>query len=197
MVKIGKGLAGSCLALAALAAGMARPEAVTYEVDATHSSVLFKVRHRGVSFFYGRFDAIAGQLSFDPAAPEKSSIQVEVDAKSVDSKSAKLDDHIRSADFLEVEKHPVVTFKSKSVKKGKEADTYIVEGDFTLKGVTKTIAVTAQMTGMGEGRGGSKVIGFHTSFAIDRGEFGVNYGLEGGGLGREVELTISIEAGSS
>ena len=83
------------------------------------------------------------------------------------------------------------------MKAGKEPNTYVVRGDFTLKGVTKPIEVNAEMTGMAEGRGGSKVIGFHTRFTIDRGEFGVNYGLDGGGVGREVELTISIEAGSN
>lgn len=169
-------------------------EGLELGIDTTHSSVLFKVKHNSVAWFYGRFNRMDGSIRYDEQAPSKSYVLLKVDAASVDSRNQKLDDHIKSPDFLDAKQFSEVVFESKSVKAGKKKDQYEVEGTLTLRGVTKPLTITVEKTGLGEGRRGGKIAGFHTSFTIDRTEFGVSYAPDGSGVGREVELTISIEA---
>ena len=176
---------------AAAAATPASAEAVTYAVDSVHSSALFKVKHMGVSYFYGRFAEMSGTLTVDED-PSKCSLLIEVPAESIDSGNDKLDQHLRSPDFFDAKQFPVVGFKSTKVEAGEDGG-YRVTGDFILHGVTKSITVDVEKTGSADGRSG-KLIGFHTVFTIDRREFDMNYGTDGP-LGSDVELTISLEAG--
>lgn len=178
---------------ASVPARTAASATLAYQVDATHTSALFKVKHLGASWFYGRFNGVSGTIQVDESDPSKSSVLLTIDAASVDSRNAKLDEHIKSPDFLDAKQFPEIVFESETVKAGKDKDTFQVEGKLTLRGVTKPLTVTVEKVGTGEMRG-TKVVGYHTRFSIDRTEFGVSYGADGSGVGKEVELILSVEA---
>lgn len=168
-------------------------EGTTYSVDPVHSNVLFKIKHNKVSYFYGRFNDISGSFTLDEDDASSCSVEIEIKAESVDTRSDKLNSHLRSPDFFDAKQFPVITFKSTKVKAGK-GDTYEVTGDLDLHGVTRSITVTMEHVGSADGRRG-KLAGFHTVFTIDRTDYGMNYGA-GGLLGSDVEMIISIEAGA-
>ncbi|MFT5285092.1 MAG: polyisoprenoid-binding protein YceI [Planctomycetota bacterium] len=165
--------------------------ASNFIVDPVHSTVIFKVKHKEVSYFYGGFDEISGSFEYDADDASKCSLSVEIRSESVDSRNEKLDQHLRSPDFFDVKQFPVIAFRSTKVEAGGEHD-YRVTGDLLLHGVTKSITIDLEKVGEASGRGGN-LIGFHTKFVIDRTEFGMSYGV-GGPLGSDVELTVSIEA---
>ena len=167
--------------------------AESFKVDPVHSNVIFKVKHRDASYFYGRFAKFSGTFTYDEKNPANCEVVMEVEAESIDTRTAKLDDHLRSPDFFDAKQFPSIIFESTDVKKGSRAGTYAVTGDLTLHGVTKSVTIELEHTGSSEGRRGT-VVGFHTVFTIDRTDFGMEYGV-GGGVGKDVELTISIEAG--
>ncbi|MBI1927216.1 YceI family protein [Candidatus Poribacteria bacterium] len=164
-----------------------------YEVDPSHSTVLFRAKHLGASHFYGRFNELSGAFTIDENDPAKSKVEIEVRAESVDTFNERRDQHLKSPDFFNAKQFPVITFKSKAVNK-LEADTYEVTGDFFLHGVTKTLTVKVKQTGVGKNRRGNQLIGFETTFTIKRSEFGMNYMLDG--VSDEVSLIISLEAAS-
>ena len=186
--------ASSLVATLTAPAGEASPSvtsATYWKVDPVHSSVLFKVKHYQGAYFYGRFAKFEGSFVFDPENLGDSEVVMEVEAESVDTRSEGLDKHLRSPDFFDARQFPNILFESTKVKKGK-GNVLKVTGDLTLHGVTKSITIEVEHTGTGKGRRGP-VAGFHTSFTIDRTDFGVSYGT--GGIGSDVELIISIEAG--
>jgi polyisoprenoid-binding protein YceI len=162
----------------------------TYEVDATHSSVLFRVKHLETSYFYGRFNEISGNITLDKEAPTKSRVALEIKAESVDTFNERRNQHLKSPDFFNVKQFPVIAFKSKSVKR-LDADTYEITGDLTLHGVTKTLTIQAKQTGTSKNRRGNELVGFETTFTIKRSEFGMNFMLNG--LSDEVKLIVSLE----
>ena len=166
--------------------------AETYEVVPIDSFVLFKVTHFGTENVYGRFTGgLSGMVSFDSAAPDKSAVALEVKTDTLDTGFAKRDNDIKGPDFLNVKEFPVVTFKSKSVQKVTDQQ-YTVTGDFTLHGVTKPLAVQANIVGQGKGPKGELLTGAEVHFTLKRSEYGVNYGLPG--LGDDVELTVAVGA---
>jgi polyisoprenoid-binding protein YceI len=154
--------------------------------------VLFKVMHNQAAWFYGRFGAISGtfQHSDDPA---QCSLEVEVRTDSVDTRNEKLDQHLRSPDFFDAKQFPTVRFESTKVEEASEG-LYRVTGDLSLHGVTKSVTIDVEHVGGSESERG-EVIGFHSTFVVDRTEYGMTYGV-GGPLGSEVELIVSIEAGA-
>ena len=168
--------------------------AAEYKIDPVHSFALFKVKHMGASYVYGQFTAIAGSIAFDAANPEASSVEVTIKTESVTTHNVARDRHISGPDFFSVKEFPVLTFKSSSWKEAGE-NTYAVTGDFTLLGVTKTITATVEHVGNGMMRG-KQIAGFHTVFSIDRSEFGMHYGIApgGGGLGKDIAITVSVES---
>lgn len=158
-----------------------------YKVDNVHSSVLFSVRHNNVSNFYGRFNKVDG--SFNIA--EGGSLDISVDADSVDSNNASRDKHLRAADFFSAAEFPAITFKSNTLKKTGE-NTFEASGELTLRGTKKPLTVTITETGRGTGRGNKQVAGFETRFTIKRSEFGVSYQV-GPGLSDDVTLIVSLQ----
>lgn len=193
---------GFCVALplALGAVALARPtaptdatEAAVYAIDSTHSSVLFKVSHFQSSFFYGRFNEVSGEFTLDTEDPAASRVRMVVNADSVDAKVEDLSKHLRSPDFLDAVQFPQIVFESKSVKAGEDTDTLEVIGELTLRGVTKPLTVTVEKVGEGPGMRGARLMGWHATFTIDRAQFGVDYGVKRGNVGREVELIVSIE----
>ena len=175
---------------AAAPAAVATMNEGAFSVDSGHSSVVFRIKHLNVANFYGRFNTVSGSFSVDPAKPEATSIDIKVDANSVDTNSENRDKHLRSQDFVSVKEFADITFKSTSAKKG-EGDTIAVTGDLTFRGVTKTVTVPVTHTGQGQGRGGSTVAGFETTFNIKRSDYGMKYMLEG--LSDDVAITVSLE----
>jgi len=186
------------IAMAALAAlplvASAKPE--TYTVDAAHSGISFQVRH----FFSevpGRFTDFTGKVVWDAEKPEASSVEITVQAKSINTDNENRDGHLRNADFFDVEKFPSMSFKSVSVK-AKDAKTLTVNGDLTVKGVTKRTTIEVQLLGVMELGGGKAKAGFKTEFPINRQDFGISWNktLDQGGtvLGDEVTVKVLFEA---
>ena len=164
----------------------------TYQIDTAHSMIIFRAKHKGVSYNYGRFNEFSGNLMMDSADISKSMIELEVKAASVDTANTKRDQHLRSPDFFSAKQFPVITFKSTKVRmKEGEEDVLEVTGELELLGVKKSITVDVGITGRGEDDGDA-LIGFETTFMIKRSEFGMNYGM--GAVSDDIRLTISIEA---
>ncbi len=164
--------------------------AETYKLDPAHTSIVFRVKHLGVAYVYGRFNGPTGTFVFDESSPSKSTIEVQAEAKNVDTALEKRDTDLKSPDFFNAGEHPLVSFKSKSVKKLSE-NTYEVSGDLTLLGKTRTITVEANATGAGKDPWGGFRRGFETSFAIKRSDFGMDFMM--GGVSDDVNLTVSVE----
>jgi polyisoprenoid-binding protein YceI len=163
----------------------------TYTFDPVHSSLVFKVKHLGVAFVYGRFNNFGGTLTLDENNPANSSVQASVKAENVDTDNDKRDNHLRSPDFFNAEEHPVVTFKSTDFKKA-GSDAYTVKGNITLLGVTRPIEVTVRNTGAGKDPWGGFRTGWETSFTINRSDFGMDFMM--GGVSDEVTIFVAVEA---
>ena len=176
-------------------AGITQPmgPGALYEIDTTHSMIIFRAKHNGVSYNYGRFNEFTGEIMINAIAVPESMVEFEVKAASVDTGNEKRDQHLRSSDFFSAKQFPLITFKSTKVsaKEGEE-DTLEVTGDLELHGVKKSITVDVEVTGRAKGREGESLIGFESTFTIKRSEFGMTYGM--GPVSDDIRLTVSIEA---
>jgi polyisoprenoid-binding protein YceI len=182
---------GAWVAAAVLTlAGAAVAAPVTYKVDGAHSFVVFKVVHLNVANAYGRFNDVTGTVVADEEAPEKGSIDIQIKAESIDTGNEKRDQHLKGPDFLNTQQFPMVTFKSKSIKKTSDKE-YEVTGDLSMHGVTKP--VTAKLVKIGEGKGmrGEYRAGAEARFQVKRSEFGITYMPEG--LSEEVDVIVALE----
>ena len=170
--------------------------ATAYEVDTAHSMILFRAKHNGVSYNYGRFNEFTGKIvmgATDPSGRSDSTVEFEVKAASVDTGNEKRDQHLRSSDFFSAKQFPLVTFKSTKVsEKEGEGEVLEVTGDLELHGVKKSITVDVEITGRAQGRQGESLIGFESIFTIKRSEFGMTYGM--GGISDDIRIIVSIEA---
>jgi polyisoprenoid-binding protein YceI len=170
-------------------------EAGTWTIDPIHSEVGFSVRHMMVSKVRGRFTTFSGQLvtTDDPA---QSSVTAEIDLSSIDTGQAQRDDHIRSADFFEVEKYPTMTYKSTGVRV--EDGEYVLDGELTLKGVTRSVPLHLELNGFGPDPYGGTRAGFTASGEINRRDFNVNFSapMQNGGVvvADKIQLQLEIEA---
>jgi polyisoprenoid-binding protein YceI len=144
----------------------------------------------------GRFSDFEGTLLFDEANPEKSSIDLTIQAASIDTNEPDRDKHLRSADFFAVEEFNTIAFKSKSITK-RSAETYDVVGDLTMHGVTREITLPVAHLGAGKDPWGRDKIGFESESSLNRKDFGLswNTALETGGflIGDEVKVSVSIQ----
>jgi polyisoprenoid-binding protein YceI len=171
--------------------------AVRYDIDAAHSSAHFKVRHLMISNVQGEFTKMSGSVVFDPANPAGSSIEVTIDTSSISTREPKRDEHLKSADFLDVAKYPTIVFKSRDiVPDGK--DSYEVTGDLTIHGVTQEVALDVDsVTPEAKDPWGGFRRGASASVTISRKDFGVawNAALETGGVmvGDDVHITLEVE----
>ena len=165
-------------------------------MDPSHSNVDFRIRHL-ISTVSGRFSAFSGTILLDTTDLTKSSVRFVIDAKSIDTANAKRDEHLRSADFFEVEKYPEIVFESTSIAKTGE-NAYAVTGNFTMHGVTKPITVPVTYLGSMTGPRGTPLAGFAAEVVLNRKDFGIvwNRALDAGGavLGDEVTCRIALEA---
>jgi polyisoprenoid-binding protein YceI len=183
---------GLLIVVGLLLAGFINPAAAaeTYKLDPAHTSVVFRIKHLGVAYVYGRFNGPTGAFVFDESSPSKNSIQMQVDAQNVDTAVQKRDNHLKSPDFFNAGEHPLITFKSTSVKKSGK-DSYEITGDLTLPGKTKPITVKALQTGTGKDPWGNYRRGFETSFTISRSDFGMDFMMKV--VADDVLLTVSVE----
>ena len=174
--------------------GITQPmEVPEYEIDTEHSMIIFRAKHSGVSYNYGRFNEFSGKLMMDATDVSMSMVEFEVKAASIDTGNEKRDQHLRSSDFFSAKQFPVITFKSAEVRaKEGEKDVLEVTGDLELHGVKKSITVDVEITGRATGRDGESLIGFESIFTIKRSEFGMTYGI--GAVSDEIRLIVSIEA---
>lgn len=169
-------------------------DAAPFVIDTNHSAVQFTVRH----FFSrvpGRFTRFQGTVQLDEKDLTRGSVNVTIEAASIDTQEPARDKHLRSDDFFAVEKHPTITFKSTGVK-AQGPDKLKVEGNLTIRGVTRPVTLDVDVLGFGPGYGG-RTGGFEARTRIDRTVFGVSWNdlVEGGGavLGNEVDIVINLE----
>jgi len=166
----------------------------TWAIDPIHSEVSFVVRHLMVSKVRGRFDKFDATI-VTAEDPLQSSVTATVDLSSINTGQAQRDAHIRSADFFEVEKYPEMIFVSTGLKQ--EEEGFVLEGDLTLKGVTKAVAFNLEVNGFGpDGQGGTRV-GFSATTQINRFDYGVSFDgpIPGvpGGVTVSPNVTINLE----
>lgn len=169
----------------------------TWNVDTVHSTVGFSVRHMMISNVKGTFNEFDGNIELDPTDLTDASIAFTIDARSVDTRMSDRDDHLRSADFFDVENHPNITFVAKEIQKTSE-DNYDMTGDFTIRGTTKPVTFAITFEGMAKDpMSGDEAAGFTGSTKINRKDFGLtwNAALEAGGfvVGDEIKINIEIQ----
>ncbi len=168
----------------------------TWNIDPAHSSVSFSVRHMMIAKVRGTFHQWNGTLKLDDQDFSKSGVNVQINAASIDTGEAQRDKHLRSADFLDVEKFPALTFMSRRVEG--EGDRFKVIGELTLHGVTRDLALEVERQGAGKDPWGNERQAFSARTAISRGEFGLmwNQVLEAGGVlvSDRVDIEIEISA---
>lgn len=166
--------------------------AADYVIDkeGQHASINFKTGHMGFSMLHGRFNDFEGSFSWDPARPETSRVAVTINTASVDSNHGARDDHLRSADFLNVDKYPQATFVSTHVEVTGE-DTMKVAGDFSFNGVTRPVVIDARFIGEGEDSWGGYRAGFEGTTSIRLADYDVAMDL--GPASAVVELDVTIE----
>lgn len=167
----------------------------TWSIDTVHSDVSFSVRHMMVSKVKGRFGSFSGTI-VTAENPLESSVTAEVDLSSIDTHNSQRDDHMRSADFFEVEKYPTMTFRSTSIAGAGEE--FVLSGDLTLKGTTKNVNLSLELGGFGPDAYGGTRVGFTATGEISRKAFGVDIEMpmDGGGVvvGDKIAITLEIEA---
>jgi len=175
-----------------------------YNLEPGHTSADFKVRHMMVTWVRGTFRPISGSFEFDPENPSQSSVDISIDASTLWSGDKDRDNHLKNEDFLDVAKHPNITFKSTSVE-ALGASEYCITGDLTLKGVTKQVNLITHYMGSfptpfwedGKDKGPVMRAGFVAEVKINRTDFGVSWNgmMDRGGVvvGNDVHITIDAE----
>jgi polyisoprenoid-binding protein YceI len=169
----------------------------TWDIDPVHSEVSFLVRHMVVSKVRGRFNQFGGTIvtAEDPLA---STVEATIDAGSIDTNQDQRDAHVRSADFLDVESHPTIAFTSTDLRAN--GDDYVLDGDLTIRGVTKPVSLDLELNGFGPDPYGGTRVGFSATTEINRQDFGVSYNgpIPGANnamvLSDKLALTLEIEA---
>ena len=177
----------------------ATPQAATttWNIDPVHSVVEFKVKHMMISNVKGQFTGVKGVLTLDEADPSKSHMEASIDAGSITTRDAQRDAHLKSADFLDVEKFPELWFKSTRISRvGNGGHT--VAGDLTIHGITRNVVFTVEgPTPSAKDPWGNTRIGLSATTKINRKDFGLNWNaaLETGGVlvGEDVHITIDLE----
>lgn len=162
----------------------------TWDIDTVHSDIEFTLRHMGVGRSRGRFDKFEGQI-VTADNPLESSVTATIDAASINTGQSDRDAHVRNADFLDVDNHPTLTFRSTAIRE--DGDDWVIDGDLTLHGVTKPVSLAAEIGGFTDDGQGGTLLGLSASTTINRTDFGV--GPNGGAmLSEKVKITLDIEA---
>ncbi len=189
-------LVGSSLLTAFIVLVSALPSAAeSFDVDPSHSSVGFGVRHMVVSTVRGAFTEFEGAAEVDLEDLTRSSVEVSIQAASVDTRQEDRDKHLRSEDFFDVENHPEITFVSTSIER--DGDGLVAVGELTIRGTSRSVRMPVEIAGPVEDPWGNTRLGVSGRLTIDRTDYGLNYNraLEAGGLvvAKEVEIEIDVE----
>jgi len=163
----------------------------TYTVDNMHSSVIFKVGYMGVANFYGRFNEVSGEYTIDPEDMSACALDVTIDVSSVDTNDEDRNKHLRGAAFFSAKEFPEMRFVAAGFQSMRDG-TIAMSGELTLRGITKNTSATLEWLGDAEDPRGGHRSGFEATLSITRSDYGVNYGLDNGTLGDEVEITIAL-----
>jgi polyisoprenoid-binding protein YceI len=162
----------------------------TWSIDPVHSHINYSVRHLRIARSHGRFESFHGEI-VTADNPLASSVTATIDTKSFSSGFATRDEHVRSEAFLDVDQHPTATFRSTGIRQ--DGDTWTIDGEFTLRGVTKPLALTTRLAGFTENAQGATTIVLSANTTLDRTEFGV--GMPSGAIvSEEVIISLEIEA---
>lgn len=176
--------------------GLTLPGPSTFDLDADHSELTFRVRHMMVSKVRGRFGDVTGSIAF-AEDPLESSVEIIIGVASVDTGAPDRDGHLRSPDFFDAETFPHIIFRSTRVG-DLDGDSFLLEGDLTVRDVTRPVSFTATYNGMGTNPWGAVVVGFEGQIDLDREDFGLtwNQALDTGGVlvGKVATIDIAVEA---
>ena len=183
-------LAVFALATTVLLSTQALADKYVIDTKGAHAFIQFRIQHLGFSWLTGRFNTFSGGFEYEEKNPDKASVVVEIDTASIDSNHAERDKHLRSDEFLDVEKYPKAKFVSTSFSE-KGDGTAVLEGNLTLHGVTKPVTIDVQHIGHGQDPWGGYRRGFEGRTRIALADFGINYDL--GPKSKELELMLSIE----
>ena len=169
---------------------------MSWKIDPAHSEINFTVRHMMISNVRGRFEAFTGTVEFDQQNPANSSVDVQIEAASINTRESQRDTHLRSADFFDAETYPHLTFKSKKVEVVDDSHGRIL-GDLTIRGATKEAVLDTEFNGMSQSPWGFSSAGFSATTKINRKDWGLgwNMALETGGVlvSDEIKINIDIE----
>jgi len=172
------------------------PAQTPWQIDATHTEVEFSVRHLMISNVKGRFANVAGSLALDDTNPNKVALDVTIAVPTLDTRNEQRDAHLRSADFFDAEKHPLITFTSRRVT-GDVYGSFKLHGDLTIRGATHPVTLDVMLEGRGNDPWGNERLGYQATGKIDRRDFGLTYhqALETGGVavGHDVKIVINTE----
>lgn len=169
----------------------------TYLLDPAHSTIGFSVKHMMIAKVHGAFEKVSGTFIYDELNPEKSSAEALIDASSINTREPQRDGHLKSPDFFDVEKFPVITFKSKNIAASSEGELRL-NGELTIKGVTKLVALEVEKPSNEiKDPFGNVKIGVSATTKVKRKDFGLtwNAALETGGVlvGDDVNITLDLQ----
>lgn len=165
-----------------------------YTIDQSHSTIEFELKHMMVSKVRGNFDTYTAEIEADDITDlTTATIEIKIDAASINTRNEDRDNHLRSGDFFETEKYPTIDFKSTNITK--DGDSYKLTGDLTIKDTTKPVTFDVEFGGKGVNPWGVDVYGFEASTKINREEFGLtwNQALETGGVLVSKDIKINVE----
>jgi polyisoprenoid-binding protein YceI len=169
---------------------------MTWNLDPAHSSVTVSARHMMITTVRGTLKLADASIDFDPDHPERSSVEAQIDAASIDTGVEQRDAHLRSPDFLDAEQFPHIVFRSTRIEP--KGDAYVIDGDLTIRGVTRPVRMDADITGVVTDWQGGERAAFSARTKIDREAWGLNWNvaLEAGGwlVGREFGVEIELAA---
>jgi polyisoprenoid-binding protein YceI len=169
----------------------------TWELDVPHTRFAFAAKHAMVSTVHGQFGIFDGELVLDGENPENSRVSINIDPSSIATGADQRDDHLRSADFLDVEKYPSIKFVSTGINY-EGGNDFVVTGDLTIKDTTRSVEFPVELQGTTTDPYGTEKIGFEGSTTISRKDFGLtwNVALEAGGflVGDKIKITLDVEA---
>jgi polyisoprenoid-binding protein YceI len=183
-------LLGITLGAMMLGAQVANAADYVIDTEGSHAFIQFKIPHLGYSMLLGRFNEFEGAFSYDEGNPDDSSVEVVIKTASLDSNHAERDKHLRSEDFLQVDKYPQSRFVSTTFKDNGDG-TAVLKGDLTLKGVTRPVTIDVKHVGHGPDPWGGYRRGFEGTTTLRLKDFNIDYNL--GPAAREVELYLSVE----
>jgi polyisoprenoid-binding protein YceI len=169
---------------------------MAWQLDSSHSHIQFSARHMMLSKTRGEFESFSGVFNLNEATPAASTVEVQIDAASINTRDEKRDEHLRSADFFDVANFPYITFKSTGVEV-LDSERAKLHGDLTIRGVTKPVTLNVEHTGKSKSPWGTENFGFEAHIKINRKDWGLtwNVALETGGVlvGEEIGIDIELE----